>query len=249
MAVFVTGDTHGDFTRFSKKVYPQLHDLTKDDYVLICGDFGGVWDDSPEQKYWLSWLNAKPFTTLFITGNHENFDMLDAMPVSEWHGGKVHFVRPSILHLMRGQIFNIEGKRFFTMGGASSHDIADGVLDPADPDFRCKRRQLDKQNAFYRVLHESWWPRELPNETEYETARQTLDAANWKVDFVITHCCPTWVQSKISLDMYVPDKLTDFFDELWNKCDFQLWLFGHYHDNLVLGEKLVLLYEKIIRLL
>ena len=39
-------------------------------------------------------------------------------PVAEWHGGKVHRIRPHVLHLMRGQIFELEGCRFFTMGGA-----------------------------------------------------------------------------------------------------------------------------------
>ena len=36
---------------------------------------------------------------------------------------------------MRGQVFEIEGKTFFTMGGAASHDIQDGILDPAVSDL------------------------------------------------------------------------------------------------------------------
>ena len=50
-------------------------------------------------------------------------------------GGQVNYVRPYVLHLMRGQVFEIDGTSFFTMGGAASRDIQDGILDPASPDF------------------------------------------------------------------------------------------------------------------
>ena len=94
--------------------------MTKQDYVIICGDFGGVWDGSKREKYWLDWLEDKPFTTLFVSGNHENYNLLSEYATEYWHGGKVQFIRPTIVHLMRGQVFDLCGKRFFTMGGASS---------------------------------------------------------------------------------------------------------------------------------
>ena len=53
--------------------------------------------------------------------------MLRELPVEDWHGGTVQRVRPSVIHLMRGQVYDIAGKRFFTMGGASSRDIQDGM--------------------------------------------------------------------------------------------------------------------------
>ena len=109
----------------------------------------------------LDWLEEKSYTTLFVDGNHENFDRLNAYPMEEWHGGKVHKIRPSVLHLMRGQIFNICDKKVFTFGGASSHDISDGILDTEDPDFKTKKKLLDKRRAMYRIKHLSWWKEEL----------------------------------------------------------------------------------------
>ena len=103
--------------------------MTRDDYVIVTGDFG-IWDKSKEQKYWLEWLSKKTFTVLFVDGNHENFDLLNSYPVKTWNGGKVHVIKDNILHLMRGQVFQIEGHSFFTFGGARSHDIIDGILDP-----------------------------------------------------------------------------------------------------------------------
>ena len=157
--IFVTGDTHREFRKFNTTRFPQQRYLGKEDYVIICGDFGLVWDiireerkpweekesiplsekkESRDEAWWLDWLEALPFTVLFIDGNHENFDRLYKYLVEEWHGGKVQFIRSNVIHLMRGQVFDINGSTFFTMGGAASHDIANGILEPDDPDFEMK---------------------------------------------------------------------------------------------------------------
>lgn len=41
--------------------------------------------------------------------NTEDFPEQREM-TKEWHGGKVHELRPHVLHLMRGQVFEIDGK-------------------------------------------------------------------------------------------------------------------------------------------
>lgn len=245
--IYVTGDTHRNFRRFRSDIFPEQLEMTKDDYVIICGDFG-IWDDSKEERYWMGWLNDKPFTTLFVAGNHSNYDLLSEFPVSEWNGGKVQHIRESVIHLMRGQVFEIDGKRFFTMGGASSHDIKDGILEPDDPDFRAKRKRLDKQCSLYRINHVSWWADELPSPAEYETARNNLDACGWNVDYVITHCCPSSIVDIISGGLYQHDALTDFFEEVKERCAFNYWFFGHYHDNREIQRKYIMLYEQILQL-
>ena len=124
--IFITGDCHGNYERFNRSIFPEQEEMTKEDYVIICGDFGGVWSKDKEsntETMLMDWLDCKPFTTLFVDGNHENFDRLYAYPVEEWHGGKVHKIRDSVIHLMRGQVYEICGKKIFTFGGASSHDI------------------------------------------------------------------------------------------------------------------------------
>ena len=116
MSIWITGDIHGNPNRFSIDSFPEQKEMTKKDFVICLGDFGLVWNyrgESKTERFWLDWLNHKAFTTLFIDGNHDNFDRLDSYPVEEWHGGKVHFIRPSVIHLMRGQIFNLENTIFF----------------------------------------------------------------------------------------------------------------------------------------
>ena len=88
--IYITGDCHADFRRFGVNIFPEQKDMTKADYVIICGDFGGVWmrhEESGAEKCWMDWLERKPFTTLFVDGNHENFDRLYNYPVEEWNGG------------------------------------------------------------------------------------------------------------------------------------------------------------------
>ena len=97
--IYITGDCHGEFRRFNTRIFPEQNGMTKDDYVIICGDFGGVWNKDEESKmetHNLDWLEGKPFTTLFVSGNHENFDRLNKYPVEKWHGGKIQRIRPSV---------------------------------------------------------------------------------------------------------------------------------------------------------
>ena len=248
MAIFMTGDTHGDFSRLRPVAFREQGGLTKDDYLIICGDFGGVWDGSEIEQQWLDWLEDRSFTTLFVSGNHENYDLLRSYPTSVWHGGLVQPIRPSVLHLMRGQLYEICGKKIFTMGGASSHDIRDGILEPDDPNYERKLRQLNAAGALYRINHRSWWKEELPSEDEYRTAREALDKAGWDVDYIITHCAPTSIALMGSRHNEA-DRLTDFLQEVRERAKYHYWLFGHYHDNKAIDEKHILLWEQIVRVI
>ena len=245
--IFVTGDMHGDFSRLKRKTFQEQVHMTKNDYVIICGDFG-VWHNSRREQKWMRWLNTRRFTTLFVDGNHENYDRLSKYPVSDWNGGKVQYINNSVIHLMRGQVYNINGKRFFTMGGASSHDISGGILEPDAPGFQAKKKQLDAQFAMYRINHVSWWKEELPSPEEYATARRNLSNCGWAVDYMVTHCCPSSVSHGFSAGVYRPDYLTDFLEELKNRCIFDRWFFGHYHRTRVIGKKYVMLYDTMLRI-
>lgn len=140
--IFVTGDCHGNFERFKPKYFPEQAQMTKRDIVICAGDFGGVWFGDGRDEAALDWLESLPFTLAFVCGNHENYDALERYPVKDWHGGKVHRIRSHVLHLMRGQVFELEGYHFFTMGGAKSHDTEDGILEPGAPDFERKLLML-----------------------------------------------------------------------------------------------------------
>lgn len=256
MSVWVTGDIHGNPQRFSSDVFPEQKEMSKDDYVIILGDFGLVWDyrgESKEEKYWLDWLENKPFTTLFIDGNHENYDRLDAYLIEEWNGGITQRIRPSVIHLMRGQIYTIENRTFFTFGGASSHDISAGILDPYAPDFKKKKKQLDKDPlALYRINHISWWERELPNDKEMEIGLENLQKKNNKVDYILTHspCDSLLRQMDGGSHIYKSDYFTNYLQRIKDTVNYKFWLFGHMHQNRnFYWENSLCIYEQIIRIL
>lgn len=246
--VFVTVDCHGDFKRFSTDRFPIQKELTKDDYVIICGDFGGVWsykNESNQEKYWLKWLDKKPFTTLFVDGNHENFSRLYSYPIKEWHGGKVHEIRPSVLHLIRGEIFDINDKKFFAFGGARSHDIKDGILNMDEED---KIYRYNKMGAYFRIRNYSWWDLEMPTDEEMKNGLKNLEKSNFKVDYVITHCTSTITQALMSAGEFKPDKLTDYLQETKEKLNFKKWFFGHYHMNRQIDMQFICLYDQIMQI-
>ena len=244
--IYITGDTHADFTRFNEDKFPIQKEMNKNDYVIICGDFGGVWtfeEESNREKAVLDWLNNKNFTTLFVDGNHENFTRLYNYPVEEWHGGKVHKIRDSVLHLMRGEIFEIDGKKIFAFGGAKSHDIQNGILNLDEEE---KIYEFRKMGAHFRVRDYSWWGLELPNEEEMQNGIKNLEKVNYKVDYIVSHCCTTNIQTLLGGGLFEKDYLTDYLQKIADKTEFKKWYFGHYHDNKQVNSKFVLLYEDII---
>lgn len=249
--IYITGDCHQDFERFNLDVFPEQKEMTKDDCVIICGDFGGVWnrnEESSREAKLMDWLENRSFTTLFVDGNHENFDRLYAYPVEKWHGGKVHKIRPSVIHLMRGQVFEIDGKSIFAFGGASSHDIAGGILESDDLDFKKKKKELDRGWYPYRINHVSWWKQELPSEEEMQEGIENLAAHDNKVDFIVTHCCASSTQNLLGGGLYKTDILTEYHEKIRQNTSFKKWFFGHYHDNRNVNIEEILIYEQMIRI-
>lgn len=40
--IYITGDCHNNFSKFNTEYFYTQKELDKDDYLIICGDFGGV---------------------------------------------------------------------------------------------------------------------------------------------------------------------------------------------------------------
>ena len=220
--IYITGDTHGDVTRFTDLTVPEHGSFCENDKIIVCGDFGFVYygeQDKEEQlkeNENLDCLAKCPFEILFVDGNHENFDRLESseFPVEQRYGGTVRRIKDNIFWLTRGQIFDIEGKTFFMMGGAYS---------------------IDK---YMRTAHRSWWERELPSNDEYRTAIQNLKNTDNQVDYIITHTCP--VSSIIQMRMTPSQKdleLTGFLDWIRHDVTYKHWYFGHWHDDKKITEK------------
>lgn len=240
MAVYVTGDIHGwlDIGKLTPERWPKGAKLRKSDFLVICGDFGLIWTNPPtlEEKFFLDWLDSCPWTTLFIDGNHENYDILDSFEACTWRGGKAARIpgTKSIIHLLRGQVYEM-GKfgRWFCMGGAPSHDIGG------------------------RIEGKSWWRREMPSAEEYAEALANLERVNWQVDYVFTHEVPRKLRRFAMVRHYDPsreqdDELTAFLQQVDDKLDrtrLKVWYAGHYHDDIMLRDhQHAELYQQILPL-
>lgn len=223
--IYITGDTHGELDPFLNRL--ARYDLTPNDTVIVCGDFGFVWGD-PYHNAMLKELSKQNYTICFVDGNHENYEFLNLHPVEEnWHGGRIHRVEQNVIHLMRGQIYELEGKSFFTFGGAYSRD-----------------KYMRRRNI-------SWWEEELPNNDDYKTASTNLNRVDYSVDYVLTHQIPTSIIYAIN---HTPDphdiELTGFFDYLYrNGLTFKKWFAGHWHINRTLDEgRMNILLDEVVLL-
>ena len=213
--VYMTGDLHGDEFRLLQKV----NSFTQEDILLVCGDFGFIFDNSARENRFLDKLEKLPCRIAFIQGNHENFPAIASYPQEEWHGGKIHRIRKNIMHLMQGQVFEIENKTYFTMGGAFSIDRA------------------------FRTEGKDFWPEEIPTQADFEEGRRNLLKHKNTVDVIVTHTGPALAYQLFGFDGHEEEwELMQFFSELEEKCNYGTWYFGHFHADRILTNKLIATY-------
>lgn len=250
--IYITGDTHGDYDILKVKMF-KPH-LKEGDTLIICGDFGGVWynDDASaalkgEERFLMSFYQSLPCDVCFVDGNHENYDRLYSYPVVDYKGGKAHKIQDNVYHLMRGEIFTIEGTTFLAMGGAASHDIQDGILEKDDP--RIPEWTYDGYKMF-RINHESWWKEEVPSKEEREHCYENLEKHNFQVDVVLTHEAPASFISLMidrwSRHLFGPaHEYSEWLDNLSQFVTYKTWCFGHYHMDKKITDKEYVLYNTV----
>ncbi len=231
--VFVCGDTHagqvGDLDKLTSRKFPEGKELDKDDYVIVLGDFGFLWDKIPSsyEKDKYKWFEEKPWTTLFLDGNHENHTRLDSLPTVPMFGEHVGKVNDSIYHLRRGYVYYIAGKSFFVFGGGFS---------------------IDK---FRRKENVSWWAREMPSTEEYERGLKQLADVENKVDYILTHSCSNSMFGELALHARMDhkidgeDDLRAYFDIISNTVKHKMWYFGHFHYDFLSGDHWQVMYNLV----
>ncbi|HIP33851.1 MAG TPA: metallophosphatase family protein [Bacteroidia bacterium] len=233
---YVYGDTHQNIDTKVLNDWSHKHQnkLSKEDVLIVLGDWAGIISKKyrgirKEEKLLRKWIR-KPFTLLVQLGNHENYDKIEKLPTIEMFGGKVYekvvneygkkIKLGSIYIMQRGEIYTVNGKTIFSMGGAMTYD--------PNPDF--------------------YWSRELPSKDEYQYAFNKLKSIDFKVDYVITHNCPVEVGNELKnefkaygrsmrdtyrLSRKTEDPISRWFSIIVRryKLSFTQWHFGHWHLN------------------
>lgn len=220
--MIITGDTHGTLDLETLRNYCYNFDVRKE-YIVILGDVGvcfhgGIKDEMVREE--LERIPSK--WVLFIDGNHENFEILNSYEVEEWNGGKVHKISDKLIHLMRGQVFEIEGKKIFTFGGGFS---------------------IDKE---YRIEGRSWWKEEMPSKEEYEEGLLNLEKVGNKVDYIFTHTAPREICKRMVRKMYSgEEELQDYLQGISETVDFKKWYYGHWHFDVDIDKKYIGMYNRV----
>lgn len=132
------------------------------------------------------------------------------------------------------------------LGGASSHDIRDGILEKDDTRIK---NWINDYSKMFRINHLSWWERELPNEKEMQNGIDNLNKCDWRVDYIITHSPPAGVVALLGHGLYKQDKLTRYLEEIKENTEYKNMFSGHMHVNRQINEKDILLFEQIVRIL
>lgn len=220
LLIYVTGDTHGDMQRFRA---PALRRLKQGDALVVCGDFGFLWDGGAQEEKNLRKLGKLKYTVLFLDGTHENFDLLNAYPAEDWNGGKARHICGNLYQLMRGQVYELGGKTIFTFGGGES---------------------TEKQ---IRVEAHKWWPCEMPSLEEMRSGADHLEQHGWKVDYIFTHEPPPKTDfgpqgesagRKNQLDAYL--------SQVMLKTKYEKWFFGSQHIDRKITYKNYAVFQEIL---
>lgn len=220
--IYVTGDTHGIASRFGD---PRLKNLKQGDTLIVCGDFGFLWNGSKDEINVLKKLSKKKYNICFVDGTHENFDMLNSIKIKKWNGGKVHHIASNIFHLMRGQVFEIEGTKIFTMGGGESPDI----------DIRFEM--------------ETWSDLEIPTREELVEGVENLQKYGGKIDLVITHEPPAKIKDFLMLHSGSDASITainTYLEDVSRICKFKHWYFGSLHMDKFISSSHTCVFNNII---
>lgn len=224
ITVYITGDMHGCLERLYDKNFRKLK---SGDTLIVCGDFGYIWDSSKTEKQVIDYLANKRFVTAFVDGTHDNMEKINRARETYWRGGKVHRIKGNLIHLMRGQIFEIEGNSFFTFGGGES----------TDKDMRIEQGK--------------WWREEEPTPLEMAEGAKMLDTVGCRVDYIITHEPPSLVKSAILLRKGSSDrvnKLNGYFEEIGRSCEYKHWYFGSLHEDRLITPRHTCVFKKMHRI-
>ena len=199
--VYITGDMHGETARLSRSA---LRRLKKGDTLMICGDFGCLWKGDKREEQFLKKLGKRRYNLCFVDGRHENFTLLAQYPVVEFAGGRAQRIAGNLYHLLRGEIYTIEGETYFTFGGGESDDY----------DMRDEAA--------------TWWPEEMPSEEELLHGLEVLENCGHKVDYILTHE-PSGKSSGYLSPRRRPGGLQLYFNRIEELVTFKRWYFGCLH--------------------
>ena len=236
---WVTGDTHGDFSRFYK-----LNEAVPEDEVwgvIILGDAGlNFWLNKRDKKNKYRICDKYSKLRFYcVRGNHEARPediegMAEMFDKDMWNWVYYEPQYPNIRYLKDGVEYLIGGKySALVCGGSYSID---------------KWYRLERQSMGY---YSGWFANEQLSKEEMENIIKTFK--NKSFDLILAHTCPLSYQPTDLFLSFIDQSKVDNSMELWfedliQQIEFNKFLFGHYHQDRIINEKARMFYSDIINL-
>jgi hypothetical protein len=230
--IYITGDTHGDLERFKK-----CKMLKKGDFLIICGDFGFIWDGCKKEKALLKWLGKRKYHILFVDGIHENFAELNSYPEDDWCGGITRHISGNLRYLMRGEAYRLGNKTVFAFGGGGCLDENENTDDVTETTPSASRPPLQGGE-----LHP-----EIPRDKDYRNGLKSLAMHGSRVDYIVSHEAPSKIAELLELPNSGKSRPNAYLDILGESCTFERWFFGEHHINRVVPSKYYALFDRVMR--
>ena len=216
--IYVTGDIHGDIARFKNR---KIKRLKKDDTLVVCGDFGFVYDDSEQEKKALKWLSKRKYNILFVDGAHDNTELLNDYELCDFAGAVARRINDRVYMLLRGEVYNVEGRKIFAFGSglSESYNIITDIV---------------SSNAG-----------SLPTSEENANGIKNLEKAGNEIDFIVTYDAPISAKTYIG-ETQNNNGLNSYLEEIYKIANFKCWYFGRYHKDKAITRLFKAMYEDVL---
>lgn len=230
----VRGDTHGTFTWMFNGCLDGYE--PEETAIVILGDAGFDFYLNKTDERKKKEVDARGYYIYWLRGNHEARpqDIEGYEKIYDENVKGVVYCDPRFPHLrafLDYGFYKIDNFLCLVIGGAYSVDKA----------WRLSRVGLTEETNIPKKS--GWFNNEQLNEQERYDCMDTINY--WtsigrldKIDFVLTHTCPKSFQPVDKFLSFVDQStvdttMEDFLEEIKGQITYNIWLFGHYHDDRV----------------
>ena len=216
--IYVTGDLHGEIGRFKHR---KIKRLKKGDTLIICGDFGFVYDEDKKEEKALKWLSKRKYNILFVDGAHDRVELLEKYEPCDFGGATARRINDKVYMLLRGNVYTIEDKKIFAFGSglSESYNIVSDIM------------SSDAGS--------------LPTKEETENGIKNLASVDNTVDYIVSYDAP------ISAKTYIGETtnnngLNSYLEGIYKLANFKCWYFGRYHKDKAVTRLFKAMYEDVV---
>lgn len=214
-SLYFCGDVHGKYRELIWTLCVKIN--IHNSFIIILGDFGVGFTNNLDIEYKKSEpkLEKNNITLYVIRGNHDD--------PKYFKDGSYDY--PRLKFMQDHQVYELAGRRIYTIGGAHSTDANTNSECTKVPD-----RKLETAIRLKKGKLPTWW--------EDECIDKKYEDLPTKVDIIISHTAPLRFEpipirtAEISISQY--EKILaerKYLDYVLSEIRADYWFYGHYHRS------------------